>query len=207
MYIPTHFNMESKAEAISFIEQNSFGALVVNKVAGLSATHIPFVYSESKDGLGFLYSHISVANPQLNEISVQTEVMVIFQGANTYVSSSWYDHVNVPTWNYIAVHVYGKIRIIEGEELIASLGLLVGKHESNSPNAVTMESMPKDFLNSHIKGIIGFEIQIERMEGVKKLSQNRDDKNYKNIISELEKASDGNSGEIAAQMRKMRKVD
>ncbi len=207
MYTPTHFNMESKAEAISFIKQNSFGAMVVNKIAGLSATHIPFVYSESKDGLGFLFGHISVANQQMKEINEHTEVLVIFQGANAYVPSSWYDHVNVPTWNYIAVHVYGKIRIINGEELISSLGKLVDKHESNSLNAVTIESIPKDFLNSHIKGIIGFEIKIERMEGAKKLSQNRDDKNYGNIVSELEKAGDENSVEIAAHMRRLRKVD
>ena len=207
MYTPIHFNMESKSEAISFIEQNSFGAMVVHKQAGLSATHIPFVYSESREGLGFLYGHISVANQQLKEINEHTEVLVIFQGANAYVSSSWYDHVNVPTWNYIAVHVYGKIRIINGEELISSLGKLVDKHESNSPKAVTVEGMPEEFLNSHIKGIIGFEIRIERMEGAKKLSQNRDDKNYGNIISELEKVGDENSATIAAQMRELRKVN
>jgi transcriptional regulator len=128
--------------------------------------------------------------------------MVIFQGPNTYVSSSWYDHENVPSWNYIAVHVYGKAHIQSEEELIESLRQLTKKYEQDSVHPVSVDTMSEKFLHTELRGTIGFEITVERMEASYKLSQNRNEKNHTQIISELEKRGDKNSVSIANEMRK-----
>jgi transcriptional regulator len=131
--------------------------------------------------------------------------MIIFPGPHAYVSSSWYDHENVPTWNYIAVHVYGKIKIIEGEELHAALKQLVDKYEKGSEHPVSIEKMSPEYVRQSIRGLIGFEIDITSIEASYKLSQNRDKKNYMNIINELEKRGDHDSKSVAAEMKKIEK--
>src|SRR5688500_16920562 len=132
-------------------------------------------------------------------------MLVIFNGTHAYISSSWYDHENVPTWNYIAVHVYGTIKIIEGEKLLQALKNLVDRYEQKSANPVSVEKMSEKFLSREIKGIIGFEIEIEEIHSAYKLSQNRDEKNHTNIINELEKRDDSHSAAIAEEMKKRKK--
>ena len=129
-------------------------------------------------------------------------MLAIFQGVHTYVSSSWYDHENVPSWNYEAVHVYGKVRTLSDEELLEALRQLTNKYEKDSVHPVSVDTMSPKFLHTEMRGTIGFEIAIERMEASFKLSQNRDEKNHRNIISELEKRGDENSVGIANDMRK-----
>ena len=204
MYVPKQFRIEDLDEVRNFISTNSFGILVVSGGGSIAATHIPFILFKNSHDQDVLLGHISRANPQLNNIDAGSEVLAIFQGSDAYVSSSWYDHENAPTWNYMAVHVYGKIRIVEGDELLRSLTLLVDKHEAASEHPVSVETMSKQFVSKEIKGIIGFEIAVTRTEGVKKLSQNRDAANYSNVISELEKKSDQKSTQIALEMRKLR---
>ena len=116
---------------------------------------------------------------------------------------SWYDHENVPTWNYIAVHVYGKLRLHSHEEAIEPLKKLVDKYEATSENPVRVENLSEKTMRE-VRGIVSFEIEILSIESVKKLSQNRDDKNYKNIISELEKTNDNQAIAVAKAMRKNR---
>ncbi len=113
----------------------------------------------------------------------------------------WYDHENVPTWNYIAVHVYGKVTILNHDEAVLSLKKLVDKYETKSENPVKIEELSKETMRQ-ARGIVAFEIEITSIEAVKKMSQNRDDKNYKNIISELEKTNDNQSIEVANEMKK-----
>jgi transcriptional regulator len=130
--------------------------------------------------------------------------MAIFLGPHTYISSSWYDHVNVPTWNYIAVHVYGKVKFVEGEVLKETLRRLVDKYETISQKPVSVDSMPQEYVQKEMKGIVGIEISIGKIEAQWKLSQNRNDFNYANIIMELEKLNDLNAQLIADEMRKQR---
>lgn len=198
MYSPAYAKNFTDEELKDFIRQNGF-AILVNTVDGkLWATHIPLILSADNKLVG----HISRGNKQARELKPSEEVMVIFSGSHTYISSSWYDHENVPTWNYMAVHVYGKPRIIEGEELLDSLRHLTDKYEKNSEHPVSVDKMSKKYVETEMRGIVGLEISIDRMEASFKLSQNRDEKNHANIISELEKRGDENSGAVAAQMRK-----
>ena len=131
--------------------------------------------------------------------------MAIFACPHTYISSSWYDHENVHTWNYIACHVYGNIRTIEGDELYQSMKMLVDKYEKPSDNPISMEKFTPSFLKHELQGVVGFEIEITKIESSFKLSQNRDDKNHEAIIAQLENCNDENSKQIALAMKSNRK--
>ncbi len=130
--------------------------------------------------------------------------MAGFTGPHAYTSSSRYDHENVPTWNYTAVHVYGKVKIIHGEAVINSLTKLVDKYEQASTCPVKVSELSKATMRQ-AKGIIGFEIEITQIEATQKMSQNRDDHNYKNIIQELEKTQSSSAIAVAEEMKKLRK--
>ena len=149
-----------------------------------------------------LTGHVSRANPIWKNPDDPTETLAIFTGPHAYISSSWYDHVNVPTWNYIAVHLYGKMRLIEGEELTRSIGALVDKYERRSVNPVSMKSMGAEYVQKEMKGLVGFEISIDRVQAAWKLSQNRDEKNRLSIITELEKLNDYNATLVAEEMKR-----
>ncbi len=202
MYVPGYSRNQDMDEVKSFIKENGFGILVSNAGNKLQATHIPLELSTNKNGKNILTGHISKANPQWKNFKDDNHVLVIFNGPNSYISSSWYDHENVPTWNYIAVHVYGTVKIIEREKLVQALKHLVNRYESESVNPVSVEKMSEKFFSRELKGIIGFEIEIEEIHPAYKLSQNRDEKNHTNIVSELEKRGDYNSLAVAGKMKK-----
>jgi transcriptional regulator len=167
----------------------------------LWATHIPLELDTNKDGNQILLGHISKENPQWKGFAQNDQILAVFSGPHSYISSSWYDHENVPTWNYIAVHVYGKIKIIEGEAVIESLKKLVDKYELNSENPVRVEDLSKKTMMQTC-GIVAFEIEIEEIQATKKMSQNRDDKNYQKIIFELQKINENQSIAVANEMKK-----
>ncbi|MCX6171885.1 MAG: FMN-binding negative transcriptional regulator [Flavobacterium sp.] len=202
MYIPELYKNENQEDIQNFIHQNGF-AILINQTNGkLRATHIPLLLEE-KDGKQILVGHISKNNPQAESFKTNDEVLTIFSGAHSYISSSWYDHENVPTWNYLAVHVYGKVTIYNEEQAINSLKKLVDKYESKSKNPIRVEDLSKETMQE-VKGIIAFEIIINTIEAQKKLSQNRDKKNYDNIIIELDKTNDNQAIAIANEMKKNR---
>jgi len=200
MYVPKQFRNNDGSTINDFIRHHGFGILVSQSDNKMVATHIPLELSADE---AKLTGHIAKANPQWKNFQSNSEVMVIFPGPHAYVSSSWYDHENVPTWNYIAVHVYGKIEIIEGEQLLECLKHLVDKYETGSEHPVSVEKMSPEYVRKSIQGLVGFEITITSIEAAYKLSQNRDRKNYINIISELEKRGDHSSHEVADEMKKI----
>jgi transcriptional regulator len=202
MYIPEFYKNENQEDIQNFIHKNGFGILINQTNGKLWATHIPLLLEE-KDGKQILVGHVSIENPQAESFKTNDEVLAIFSGVHTYISSSWYDHENVPTWNYLAVHVYGKLKIHSLEECIEALKRLVDKYEAKSENPVHVEDFSKKTM-LQARGIVSFEIEITAIEAKKKLSQNRDDKNYKNIISELEKTNDNQAIAIAEEMKKNR---
>ena len=202
MYIPELYKNENQEEIQNFIHQNGFGILINQTAGKLWATHIPLLLEE-KDGKQILVGHVSKENPQAASFKTNDEVLAIFTGAHSYISSSWYDHENVPTWNYLAVHVYGKVTIYNHEQAVASLKKLVDKYEKKSEKPVRVEELSEKTMRE-ARGIIAFEIKITSIEAQKKLSQNRDEKNYKNIISELEKTKDNQSIAIATAMKNNR---
>jgi transcriptional regulator len=201
MYIPELYKNENQEEIKQFLLENSFGILVNRTNGKLWATHIPLELEQTTDGKSILFGHISKENPQWESFESDANVLAIFSGPHSYVSSSWYEKENVPTWNYIAVHVYGKIKIIEGETVITSLKKLTDKYEKNSKNPVRIEELSEKTMRQ-ASGIVAFEIEIESIEAVKKMSQNRNEKDYHNVISELEKTEKVNSKEVAAIMKK-----
>lgn len=202
MYIPELYKNENLEDIQNFIHHNGFGILVNQTNGKLWATHIPLLIEE-KEGKQILVGHISKENPQAKKFKKNDAILVIFSGAHSYISSSWYDHENVPTWNYLAVHVYGKLQIHTYNETVEGLKRLVNKYEVKSENPVRVENLSKKTM-LQARGIVSFEIEISSIEAKKKLSQNRDDKNYKNIISELEKSDDYLSIEVAKEMKKNR---
>lgn len=201
MYIPELYKNENQEEINAFLQKNSFGILINRTKGKLWATHIPLELDKNENGKSILFGHISKENPQWESFESDTNVLAIFSGPHSYISSSWYEKENVPTWNYIAVHVYGKIKIIEGAAVVASLKKLTDKYEQNSENPVRIEELSSKTMRQ-TSGIVAFEIEIESIEGVKKMSQNRNEKDYHNIISELEKAKETAAIEVANVMKK-----
>ena len=201
MYIPDLYKNKNQEAITAFLKENSFGVLINQTNGKLWATHIPLELSINLEGKTILEGHISKENPQWQGFAENDQILAIFSGPHSYISPSWYDHENVPTWNYIAVHVYGKIKIIEGETVIESLKRLVDKYEQNSENPVRIEDLSQKTMMQS-RGIVAFEIEIEEIQAQQKMSQNRDAKNYQNIISELEKTNTNQSIAVANEMKK-----
>ena len=200
MYIPHHYKNENIEEVKDFLVHNSFGILV-NQVAGKPwATHIPLELSVDDQGNDILVSHISKANPQWKNFEENNEVLCIFNGPHSYISSSWYKEEEVPTWNYIAVHVYGTIEILDEEAVLASLHKLVDKYEANSKNPISIDNLSKKTMRQ-IKGVVGFQIKIDKIQAAYKLSQGRQHDHPK-IISALEEQKTSGSKEVASLIKR-----
>ena len=202
MYIPKLYREEDRAKILKFFQQNDFATLVSYDGEKPVASHLLMGIIEEGETL-FINGHMSRANPHWKMFEKKSEVLVIFQGAHTYISPTWYNHVNVPTWNYQSVHVYGKPRIItDYDEAYELLKRLIDRYEVNSH--YQLETLPKDFVDKEIKGIVAFQIEVTRIEANYKLSQNRKDEDYVNIIAQLEKREDDLSHGVAEAMRENR---
>lgn len=198
MYIPAHYKNENLGEVKEFVKKNSFGILV-NQVKGKPwASHIPLELDVDKDGQDVLVGHISKANFQLEDFGEDQEVLCIFNGPHSYVSSSWYKEEEVPTWNYIAVHVYGKLYLMDEDDVLASLHKLVDKYEKDSANPISIDNLSPSIIRQ-TNGIIGFKIVINDIQAAYKLSQGRRD-DYPNIIHELKNKGCPGSSAIAVLM-------
>ncbi len=203
MHIPKYYREEDKPTIIQFLKQNNFPAIVSQDGEKVIATHTPVETVENEDGSLKIYGHISRANPQWKTFGGQ-EVLLIFQGTHTYISPRWYNHINVPTWNYMIVHVYGKIKIVEGDDLRALLSRLVKNHEPQT--GYSLEALPEAFVRKEMKGVVGFEVSVMRIDAAYKLSQNRDDESYQTIVAELQKREDVDSRKVAEEMRRRRQI-
>jgi transcriptional regulator len=126
----------------------------------------------------------------------------MFQGPNAYISSSWYSHENVPTWNYQAIHLYGKASIVEKNELIEELSIMLEKYGKHRENPVLWDKLSPQLLESELKGIVGFKIKVGEIQAAYKLSQNRNETDYFNIIDKLQNEGNVNSKQMAELMEK-----
>lgn len=198
MYVPKLYREDNRAEIVAFLKRHNFPVLVTVEAGLPIATHLAVEVQEHGDDRLTIYGHLSRANPQWKTFGEQ-EALLIFQGAHTYISPRWYSHVNVPTWNYMMVHVYGTVSEVQGEALLALLSRLVAHHEAGS--AYRLETLPEDFVRKEMRGIVGFAVEVTRIEAGYKLSQNRSADDHANIIQELEQREDDFSREIAAAMR------
>ena len=202
MYTPKLYREDDREKIIEFLRQNEFATLVTYDGEKPTASHLLVEVIEQDDRL-LLNGHMSKANPQWRTFAHDAEVMVIFQGAHTYISPTWYNHVNVPTWNYQAVHIYGRARIVEDrDEAYLLLKRLVDRHEAGSH--YKLETLPADFVEKEIKGVAAFQIEVTQIEANYKLSQNRNDEDYHNIVARLDERNDEMSRGVAEAMRKIR---
>lgn len=195
MYLPAHFTEARSDELLGLISRHPLGALVVNGPEGLDANHLPFEYMAQPGGQGSLIAHVARANPFWKEVSDGADALVIFQGEHAYVSPNWYPgkhetHRLVPTWNYRVVHVRGKVRIRDDERFVRGVvARLTRTHEGRTGAARPwkMTDSSPDYIDKMLSAIVGIEIEIVRMAGKWKVSQNREDRDRIGAAEELQK--------------------
>lgn len=199
MHIPSHFAMRDRESIIQFIRQHSFGILISPVNGRPFATHLPFLLDDQGGEQGRVLTHLARANPQWRELD-GAEVLVVFQGPHAYISPSWYaESQGVPTWDYVAAHVYGVGRLIEDQaELQPLLAQTVRYYEPDSP---LLDHLHEEFYVKMSAALVGVEIQVTAMEGKAKLSQNRPDESIRGVIEGLRKSADGQATEVARLMQ------
>jgi len=179
MYRPPAFREDSLEAQHALIRERPLGLLVTAGRLGIVADPVPFVVDEQTGEFGTLRAHLSRANPQHRALTEAEECLVVFQGPESYITPSWYETKRetgkvVPTWNYVAVHAWGRPRVIEDEAWIrAQIDALTDLMEGRRPRPWAVSDAPEPFVESQIKGIFGVEIPILRIEGKWKASQNR----------------------------------
>jgi transcriptional regulator len=202
VYLPPVFT-EARPEVLrEHIERHDFGLLVSQGPAGLVASHMPFLVDEDAGKLRLL-GHLARANPQVCDLASSGEVLAIFSGPHAYISPSWYvSGPSVPTWNYAAVHAYGSIRLIDDAERLRNLlRLLSERQEARNSTHWRMADLPESYIEAMLKGIVGLEIAVSRLEGKYKLSQNRPAADRPGVVAELERRGDGDALRVARLMR------
>lgn len=201
MYIPEKYREEDREEIFEFVRAHAFGLLISNSAEGGEqtplATHLPLEIIKEADGSWLLEGHLARANPQSKAIEDGAAVLCVFSGPHAYVSSSWYHDEEVPTWNYIAVHLSGKYFGQTESELRESLRRLVDHYEKDSEDPVSLDGFSKPVMRQ-IRGILGFKIQVEKIEAAFKLSQGRE-ADHSRIMEELDKRK-GLSAEVSKEM-------
>ncbi|MCL6424958.1 FMN-binding negative transcriptional regulator [Bacillus subtilis] len=199
MYIPKYYKVTNINEIWDFVKENSFGTIVTTRKGKPIATHLPLQLVQEGDTY-FITGHIAYGNPQWRTFETSEDVLVMFQGPHAYISSSWYKQENAPTWNYQAVHVYGTASILNEEELKQDLTSLLQKYEKHRENPVLWDRLSPQLLEQELKGIVGFKIRVQEIQAANKLSQNRNEEDYQNIVNKLYEEKDINSQQMAQLM-------
>lgn len=200
MYIPAAFAQADLDQCCAFIQQHSFGLLISQVEGEPFASHLPFLLDRSAGPHGSLIGHLALANPQWRQAEGQ-QVLAIFSGPHAYISPTWYaaDHV-VPTWNYVAVHVYGTLRLVQDEAALARiLQDFVAFYEAALPRPWQFDST-SDYSKKLLKAVAGFRIEITRIEGKWKLNQNRPPEQRERVVQQLQSLPEENARAIASLM-------
>jgi transcriptional regulator len=208
MYVPPSFAISDEKTLKSFIERYDFATLTSSSSAGLLASHIPIMLRRSA-AKAVLIGHVARANSQWHQFDGKAEALAIFHGPHAYVSPTWYaTSPAVPTWNYAAVHVYGKPRAREEDEFTATaLRDLVARHEGSRAKPWRAEDLAEDLLKKLAKAIVAFEMPIDRIEGQFKLGQNRSHDDRAGMLQGLDAEKSADAGALAAFIRETLKSD
>ncbi|TWT26056.1 FMN-binding negative transcriptional regulator [Planomicrobium sp. CPCC 101110] len=201
MYIPKYFKIADFEEIREFVQHNAFGTLVTTKKGRPIATHLPLQLIKEEEDY-YITGHMAYGNPQWRSFETSEEALVMFQGPHAYISSSWYEHKNVPTWNYQSVHIYGPAHTLNEEELKQDLAKLLQKYESHRENPVLWDNLSPSLLEKELKGIVGFKIHVKEVQGAYKMSQNRNETDYRNIVEQLQNEKNPNAKQMAEVMKK-----
>ena len=205
MYIPPHFAQTQPEQLHRIIRTHPLGVLVSAGPEGLDADHIPFEFDPGAGPLGTFTGHVARANPLWQRCPTGTEVMVIFRGAEAYVSPSWYPskheaHRQVPTWNYEVVHAHGRLTVRDDERFVRGLvARLTRHHEAAEPTPWKMGDAAPEFIDDMLSRIVGIEIEIVSLVGKSKLSQNKE---ARDRLGAAETLAERGHAELAQAMRK-----
>jgi transcriptional regulator len=192
VYVPPAFREDRPDVLHGVIRGYSFGTLVSSLDGEPFATHLPFLLDPTRGEHGTLLGHLARANPHWQGFATGGESLALFQGPHAFISPTWYaTEFAVPTWNYVAVHAYGRPRVIEDEATVrAFLERLVGEYEDPKGRPWTMERLPAEMLSGLLRAIVAFEIPITRMEGKRKLNQNRSQADRRGVVAALRQQGD-----------------
>lgn len=200
MYNTSYFKEQDKGVVLQFIRNHPFAVMTGCEAKMPVATHLPLLLRE-EDGALFLQGHMMRESDHYEAFAANPEALCIFLGPQTYVSASWYRNPqSASTWNYMAVHARGKLLFTSDESLIQLLEKTTTHFENNANSPASFHQLSADYIHKLIPYIIGFEIKIESLTHVFKLSQNKDEATFHQIIHQLEKG-DANAKTIAAEMK------
>jgi transcriptional regulator len=191
MYQPPAFREDRLDVQHALIKAHPLGLLVTNGSTGLIANAIPFALDAAASPLGTLKAHLSRANPQWRDFDPSQEALAVFQGVEAYITPAWYEAKKdtgkvVPTWNYAIVQAYGRMRVVDDKEwLLQQIGAITDLKEASRPEPWTVKDAPDDYVAAQLKGIIGVEIEITRIEGKWKVSQNRSETDIQRVSEGL----------------------
>jgi transcriptional regulator len=204
MYTPPHFAENRPEQLHRILRDHPLGALVTHGAAGFDADHLPFEFDPGAGPHGLLSAHVARANPLLQRCPSGSPVLVIFRGAEAYVSPSWYPskhetHRLVPTWNYEVVHAHGVLTVHDDERFVRRLvARLTRRHEAAEPRPWKMGDSAPEFIDGMLRNIVGIEIAVTALEGKAKLSQNREARDLAGAADALEARG---HGALADRMR------
>jgi len=205
MYQLPHFTEQDRNKIIGFIRENPFATIVGCEGYESVATQVPLLIDDNDEEL-VIRGHIMRDTDHYEAFANNRNVLLLFTGPSCYVSSSWYsERGHGSTWNYMTVHARGVMQFLKEEETIDLLSELTEKYERREVNPVLLKDMSGEYIHSLAKHIAGFNIRISALYPIFKLSQNKDDQSYINIVKQLETKTDYNSREIARQMKSSRK--
>jgi transcriptional regulator len=203
MYVPPHFEETRLEVQHELIRASPLATVVTLSADGIDANHVPLHLCRDQGPLGTLRGHVARANPMWSDRTQDVEALAIFQGPDAYVSPSWYptkrEHGKVvPTWNYVVVHAYGALRVIDDPVWLRGLlEALVSRHEAESVAPWSVADAPGEFIERMIGSIVGFEIVITRLIGKWKVSQNQPAQNRAGVAAALRERGGANAVQIA----------
>jgi transcriptional regulator len=202
MFLPDHFRVEDLPQMHALMRGRPFAALVSSGAAGLYATHLPTVLKD-EGAFGVIECHLSRANPHWKELAEGNEAMMIFQGAEGYITPNWYATKAatgkvVPTWNYAVVHAYGRPEVMQEAAWIRRhVGELTDQQEATEARPWALTDAPDKYIDVMTRGIVGFRFAITRLEGKWKMSQNREPADRAGVVQGLNARASGDDREIA----------
>lgn len=187
MYVPKYYEMKDFKQIKHFMIEHNFITIIITDNSVPIATHLPVIVEEHDNHL-YVSGHFSKKNKQWISIKNNEDILMIFHGPHAYISSTWYETEDVPTWDYQSVHAYGCGELLDEETLITDLSKLLYKYEQHRDNGATWNNI-SDQTKQQIHGIVGFKVKIKKIEASYKLSQNRPEKDRENIIRHLSNSS------------------
>ena len=208
MYLPRAFAIDDLQELQQQIHCTRLAMLVTHGEQGLQASHLPLLLNTEQGPNGTLYGHFAKANPQWKELQNGAEALVIFAGADAYVSPGFYpskaEHGKVvPTWNYVAVHAYGTAEVFtDAQRLLHLVSSLTDRHEAGQARPWKVADAPADYIDGMLKAIVGFALPIQRLEGKRKLGQNRNRADIAGVREGLSASPDARDQAVAHLMPK-----